>query len=107
MEIEPKSSGIRAEGGTELLLSEVISALSYALDLTGGQPEGHASRSCVLGMRIGQELRLKVEQSTALFYGLLLKDLGCSTNASKMCYLFGSDDRAAKATISSRASVTR
>jgi putative nucleotidyltransferase with HDIG domain len=50
-------------------------------------------------MRIGQELRLPVEQSSALFYGLLLKDLGCSTNASKMCYLFGSDDRAAKATL--------
>jgi putative nucleotidyltransferase with HDIG domain len=84
---------------TELLLSEVIAALSYALDLTGGQPVGHASRSCVLGMRIGQELRLPVEQSSALFYGLLLKDLGCSTNASKMCYLLGSDDRAAKATL--------
>jgi HD-GYP domain-containing protein (c-di-GMP phosphodiesterase class II) len=88
------------QGHTELLLSEVIAALSYALDLTGGQPVGHASRSCVLGMRIAQELRLPVEQNSALFYGLLLKDLGCSSNASKMCYLFGSDDRAAKSTIS-------
>jgi putative nucleotidyltransferase with HDIG domain len=89
----------RTEGNTELRLSEVIAALSYALDLTGGQPEGHASRSCVLGMRVGQELRLPVDQSSALFYGLLLKDLGCSTNASKMCYLFGSDDRTAKAAL--------
>jgi putative nucleotidyltransferase with HDIG domain len=35
-------------------------------------------------------------ESSALFYALLLKDLGCSSNASRMCYLFGSDDRAIK-----------
>jgi HD-GYP domain-containing protein (c-di-GMP phosphodiesterase class II) len=96
MQIEKTTSAPLSGNNSDLLLSEVIAALSYALDLTGGQPEGHASRSCVLGMRIAQELHLPVEQSTALFYGLLLKDLGCSTNASKMCYLFGSDDRKAK-----------
>ena len=35
--------------------------------------------------------------ASALFYALLMKDLGCSSNSAKMCYLFGSDDRAAKA----------
>jgi HD-GYP domain-containing protein (c-di-GMP phosphodiesterase class II) len=79
-----------------LKLSEVISALSYALDITQGQPKGHAARSCVLGMRIATELRLSADESTALFYALLLKDLGCSSNAAKMCYLFGSDDRQTK-----------
>lgn len=39
-------------------LSEIISALSYALDLTEGAVHGHALRSCLLGMRIAQELRL-------------------------------------------------
>jgi HD-GYP domain-containing protein (c-di-GMP phosphodiesterase class II) len=82
--------------GIEIRMSEVIAALSYALDLTGGQPEGHASRSCLLGMRLAREIRLPVAESSALFYALLLKDLGCSTNASKMCYLFGADDRQAK-----------
>jgi putative nucleotidyltransferase with HDIG domain len=80
----------------QIKLSEVIGALSYALDITEGQPEGHAARSCMLGMRIAREFRLPAATSSALFYGLLLKDLGCSSNASKMCYLFGSDDRAAK-----------
>lgn len=80
----------------QIKLSEVIGALSYALDITEGQPQGHAARSCMLGMRMARELRLSTESSSALFYGLLLKDLGCSSNASKMCYLFGSDDRAAK-----------
>jgi putative nucleotidyltransferase with HDIG domain len=77
-------------------LSEVISALSYALDITEGQPKGHAARSCMLGMRIARELHLNVNESSALFYALLLKDLGCSSNAGKMCYLFGSDDRQIK-----------
>jgi HD-GYP domain-containing protein (c-di-GMP phosphodiesterase class II) len=81
----------------QIRMSEVIAALSYALDLTGGQPAGHASRSCLLGMRVARELRLPVADSSALFYGLLLKDLGCSTNASKMCYLFGADDQPTKA----------
>jgi putative nucleotidyltransferase with HDIG domain len=80
----------------QIKLSEVIGALSYALDITEGQPQGHAARTCMLGMRLARELRLPVEQCSALFYGLLLKDLGCSSNASKMCYLFGSDDRTAK-----------
>src|SRR5580658_2471860 len=80
----------------EIRFSEVIGALSYALDLTEGQPQGHAARSCVVGMRIAQEIGLPLDQSAALFYGLLMKDLGCSTNASKICYLFGADDRKVK-----------
>ena len=76
--------------------SEVIAALSYALDITEGQSSGHAARSCILGMRIGRELGLRPADASALFYALLLKDLGCSSNASKVCYLFGSDDRSTK-----------
>jgi putative nucleotidyltransferase with HDIG domain len=89
-------SSQRDGSGGEIRMSEVIAALSYALDLTEGQPEGHAARSCLLGMRIARELKFDEATSSALFYGLLLKDLGCSSNASKMCYLFGADDRAAK-----------
>jgi HD-GYP domain-containing protein (c-di-GMP phosphodiesterase class II) len=85
-----------SDSPVQIKVSEVIGALSYALDITEGQPAGHAARSCMLGMRIARELRLGSEESSALFYGLLLKDLGCSSNASKMCYLFGSDDRIAK-----------
>ncbi len=75
---------------------EVVSAMSYALDITEGQPEGHAVRTCMIGMRLAKEIYLSPKQRSALFYALLLKDLGCSSNASKMACLFGSDDRAAK-----------
>lgn len=73
-------------------LSEVISALSYALDLVEGQPEGHAVRSCMLGMRLAEEIGLPTDQRSSLYYALLLKYLGCSSNAAKVCYLFGADD---------------
>jgi hypothetical protein len=77
-------------------MSEVLGALSTALDLTEGQPAGHAARSCLLGMRLAKEIRLPSDQSSDLFYALLLKDLGCSSNAAKMSYLFGADDRTLK-----------
>ena len=88
-----------APPNVQVRLSGVISALSYALDITEGQPKGHAARSCMLGMRIARELRLRSADSSALFYALLMKDLGCSSNSAKMCYLFGSDDRSAKAAV--------
>lgn len=75
-----------------LRFSEVLSALSYALDITEGQLEGHSVRSCLIGMRIGEALGLDSEARSSLFYALLLKDAGCSSNAARLCELFGSDD---------------
>ncbi|MEX2174428.1 MAG: hypothetical protein WD872_08700 [Pirellulaceae bacterium] len=37
---------------SELRQSEILSALSVALDITEGQPPGHAVRSCHIGMRL-------------------------------------------------------
>src|SRR5215213_9709405 len=79
-------------------LSEVIGALSYALDLTEGEPPGHAVRSCIIGMRVADELRLDVGERSDLFYALLLKDAGCTANAVRMAALFGADDQSAKHT---------
>jgi HD-GYP domain-containing protein (c-di-GMP phosphodiesterase class II) len=79
-----------------VLLSEVIGALSYALDLTEGEPPGHASRSCLIGMRLAEELRLDAATRSDLFYALLLKDAGCTANAARMAALFGADDQELK-----------
>lgn len=75
-----------------LKLSELMSALSYALDITEGQPEGHCIRCCWIGMNIGKKIGLPVEQLWQLYYVLLLKDLGCSSNASRICELYLTDD---------------
>ena len=75
----------------QVSLSEVLAALSHALDLTEGQPLGHTIRTCLIGMRLASELGLSPEDRSALYYALLLKDAGCSSNAARMAALFGSD----------------
>ena len=80
----------------EVPLSDVIGALSYALDLTEGEPPGHAVRTCMIGMRLAQEIGLGEAERTDLYYALLLKDAGCSANSARMAALFAVDDRHAK-----------
>jgi HD-GYP domain-containing protein (c-di-GMP phosphodiesterase class II) len=64
--------------------------------LTEGQRPGHTLRTCFIGMRLGEEIGLGEEMRSALYYALLLKDAGCSSNAARMSALFGSDDRFVK-----------
>ncbi len=79
-----------------LSLSEVIAALTYALDLTEGQPPGHCLRCCWIGFHIGQSIGLDTAALWDLYYTLLLKDAGCSSNAARLCELYGNDDRGTK-----------
>lgn len=76
--------------------AELIAAFSYALDLTEGQPAGHCIRACWIGMRTGRALGLGAAELADLYYVLLLKDLGCSSNAARICELYEADDRAFK-----------
>ena len=75
-----------------MTLSELIGALSYALDITEGQPPGHCVRCCWIGMHIGRAAGLPQDQLWELYYTLLLKDLGCSSNAARICELYLTDD---------------
>ena len=81
---------------SRIALSEIVSALSFALDLTEDAVPGHALRSCLLGMRIGHTIGLCNAQLSDLYYALLLKDIGCSSNSARMCQILGGDDRKAK-----------
>ena len=75
-----------------LKLSELMGALSHALDITEGQPEGHCVRCCWIGMHIGTAVGLDNDALWTLYYTLLLKDLGCSSNAARICELYVADD---------------
>lgn len=79
-----------------LTLSELIGALSHALDITEGQAEGHCVRCCWIGMHVGRAMGLPDETLWELYYTLLLKDLGCSSNAARICELYLTDDLAFK-----------
>ena len=80
----------------QVTFNNLISSLSYALDLTEGAIPGHAVRTCILGMRIGLELGLEEDLLHDLYYSLLLKDVGCSNNSSRLCQIVGSDEIKAK-----------
>lgn len=81
-----------SSSGVRLRLSEIIAALSYALDLTEGQPPGHCLRGCWIGMHVGHSLGLDPEALSHLYYALLLKDTGCSSNAARLWELYGGDE---------------
>src|SRR5580698_8800818 len=76
----------------KIRLAELLSALSHALDMVEGQPVGHCVRCCWIGIQIGREIGLDEAQIWELYYTLLLKDLGCSSNAARICQLYMTDD---------------
>jgi HD-GYP domain-containing protein (c-di-GMP phosphodiesterase class II) len=86
---------VDASAGTSL--SEILSAFSYALDLTEGQPAGHSLRACWVGTHIAQAIGLTGTALRDVYYATLLKDLGCSINAARVAEMFVGDDRQLKA----------
>jgi putative nucleotidyltransferase with HDIG domain len=99
LEILPTLTPPFSDGEEKVAVSETLSALSFALDLTEGAVPGHAIRTCVLGMRIGMALQLDRTLLSDLYYALLLKDIGCSSNAARMSEVLGGDERRAKQAI--------
>lgn len=77
-------------------LAQIVGAISFALDLTEGQPPGHALRSTWIGMHIGRTLGLDNDNLADLYYAILLKDAGCSSNAARLWDLYGADERLIK-----------
>ncbi|ASF94127.1 HD-GYP domain-containing protein [Vibrio anguillarum] len=71
-------------------------SLTTALDMTEGQPPEHCIRCCWVGMHIGMQLELDQAELHDLFFTLLLKDAGCSSNAARICELYATDDLAFK-----------
>jgi putative nucleotidyltransferase with HDIG domain len=77
-------------------MAEILAPLSRALDLTEGHALGHSLRTCIVGMRLGQEAGLDEQHLAQLYYALLMKDAGGSANSSRTASLFGSDDHRVK-----------
>jgi hypothetical protein len=80
----------------KLLLSDIIGSLSYALDLTEGLPPGHCLRSCWVGMHVGRQYGMDQSALSHLYYTILLKDAGCSSNAARLFEIYETDDRTVK-----------
>ncbi len=83
----------RAEG---IRVSDVLAALSFALDLADGQPAGHSLRTTLIGMDLAERLDLSLFDRRDLYYALMLKDVGCSSTSARVFDVFGGDDRIAQ-----------
>ena len=94
--LRPFASADAAAPVAGMRLSELIGSLSHALDITEGQPKGHCVRACWIGMHVGRTIGLESGPLRELYYTLLLKDLGCSSNAARICELYLTDDLAFK-----------
>ncbi len=77
----------------DLILSEVISALTFALDLTENAVPGHSLRTCLLGMRLAAAIHLPQDELTHLYYALLLKDIGCADHVTRLSQIMGDNER--------------
>jgi HD-GYP domain-containing protein (c-di-GMP phosphodiesterase class II) len=77
-------------------LTDVLAALSFALDLTEGQPMGHSLRANLISMELANRLDLPLQTRRDLYYAALLKDAGCSSNASAVFEMFGGNEIEAK-----------
>ena len=73
-------------------VAQIVGALSQALDITEGQPKGHSARCCWIGLQIGEALGYAQKDLSDLYYAILLKDLGCSSNAARVCAHYITDD---------------
>jgi putative nucleotidyltransferase with HDIG domain len=90
-EVRPRVEVLRFPG-KPVAFSEVITALTYALDLASNESSGHTLRTCILGMELGQRLFLAPEHMSDLYYALLLKDVGTTSNSVELCELLGMDE---------------
>jgi HD-GYP domain-containing protein (c-di-GMP phosphodiesterase class II) len=76
---------------SEVRLAELVASMSLATDLGLGQPPEHVLRSCVLGLRIAEDLELGEGQRAVVYYVALLAWLGCHADAHEQSAWFGDD----------------
>jgi HD-GYP domain-containing protein (c-di-GMP phosphodiesterase class II) len=77
--------------GPDVRLAELIASMSLATDLGLGQPMEHVLRSCVLGLRIAEDIDLPESERAIVYYVALLAWLGCHADAHEQSAWFGDD----------------
>ncbi len=72
--------------------SQWIKAISGALDLAEGLPPGHSRRACWIAMQIADRMAMGTADLADVYYAVLLKDIGCTSNAARLFEIYGADD---------------
>jgi putative nucleotidyltransferase with HDIG domain len=78
--------------GVEIRMSDLVIALSEALDLNEGQPPGHAQRCCLIAMKLGEMLGLDPRTMSDLYYATLVKDAGCASAVAHNLFVLRETD---------------
>ncbi|MDT5146508.1 MAG: hypothetical protein QOC58_1153, partial [Mycobacterium sp.] len=71
--------------------TEVLSALSLAVDLGLGQPMDHMLRSAAIGTRLAERLGLSESERATAFYTGLVMWIGCHADSHEYARWFGDD----------------
>lgn len=71
--------------------TDLLAALSVAIDLGLGQPMDHMLRSAVIGSRLAERLELTERDRTAVYYCCLMMWIGCHADSHEYTQWFGDD----------------
>jgi hypothetical protein len=73
--------------------AELLCALSYGSGLAAAERMEHGTNTAFLGVQLGRALGLGTEGMEAVFYGALLKDVGCGACGAVLAPFFADDAR--------------
>src|SRR3954467_13683342 len=71
--------------------AELLAVLALGADLGMAQPMEHATRQCVLALRIGERVGLDDAERGVLYYVSLIAWVGCHIDAYEQAKWFGDD----------------
>jgi HD-GYP domain-containing protein (c-di-GMP phosphodiesterase class II) len=77
--------------GAAVSRTEVLAALSLAIDLGLGQPMDHMLRSATMGTRLAERLGLSERERGTVFYTGLVMWIGCHADSHEYARWFGDD----------------
>ena len=78
--------------GQRIGLAELLAAITLATDLGRGFPQEKALRTCLVAVRIAQELGLSERELRDVFYAGLVHPVGCTAFTYEAARLFGTSE---------------
>ena len=75
----------------------VVAALSVTSDLTRGHPPGEAMRACLLATELARRAGLELVRQSEVYYGTLMRFVGCAATSHEIAAALGGDDIAVRA----------
>jgi HD-GYP domain-containing protein (c-di-GMP phosphodiesterase class II) len=77
-------------------VASLLGVLARAGAMGRGQPEGHVERTCYLGMRIADQLKLSAGERADVFFATLLVHAGCTAGNTELAAFLAADELAAQ-----------